>query len=175
MKPLIARAAVCLLLTFPAAAAAPAQTRTRRSPASSSQRRWAPAPSAASRLDQTRFNAQRLELAGLSKDLTRFLYLYGRLSKDLELTGAQTGSGEAASQTKAGLIENMRAMRDRLDQLEGRFRFEQGLAAQYQTLRGVSASADQAAQQVSANQFDRAGRTLLDVASKLTDVLLDMQ
>ena len=171
MKSPTANAAACLLLILATAGTAAAQKRTRRSP--SSQRR--PAPPAASRLDQTRFNAQRLELATLSKDLTRFLYLYGRLSKDLELTTAQSGSADAAGQTKAGLVQNVQAMRDRLDQLEGRFRFEQGLAAQYQTLRGVSASADQAAQQVSANQFDRAGRTLLDVANKLTDVLLEMQ
>lgn len=172
MKPLIANAAACLLLLLPAAAThAPAQTRTRRT--ATPQRRRAPA--ASSRLDQTRFNTQRLELAGLSKDLTRFLYLYGRLSKDLELTAAQSESSDAAGRAKAGLLENVRAMRDRLDQLEGRFRFEQGLATQYQTLRGVSASAEQAAQQVSANQFDRAGRTLLEVANKLTDVLLDMQ
>ena len=170
MKPLIAKAAVCLLLTVCAAADAPAQTRTRRS---TPQRRRTPA--AASRLDQTRFNAQRLELAGLSKDLTRFLYLYGRLSKDLELTGSQSGSADATNQAKAGVIRSIGDMRDRLNQLEGHFRFEQGLRAQYQTLQGVSASAEQAGQQANANRFDQAGRTLLDVANKLTDVLTEMQ
>ena len=172
MKPLIAKAAVCLLLTLTAAAPAPAQTRTRRSAPSASQKKK-PAPS--SRLDQTRFNAQRLELAGLSKDLTRFLYLYGRLSKDLELTAAQSGSADAANQAKAGLIRSIGDMRDRLDQLESRFRFEAGLRTQYQTLQGVSASAEQAAQQAAANRFDQAVRILLDVANKLTDVLLEMQ
>ena len=170
MKPIIAKAAVCLLLTVCAAADAPAQTRTRRS---TPQRRRTPA--AASRLDQTRFNAQRLELAGLSKDLTRFLYLYGRLSKDLELTAAQQGSADAANQAKAGLIRSIGDMRDRLDQLEGHFRFEEGLRVPYQTLQGVSASAEQAAQQAAANRYDQAGRTLLEVANKLTDVLLEMQ
>lgn len=172
MRPHIATAAACLLLALSAAAPdAAAQTRSRTRRPSSTQRRPAPA---ASRLDQTRLNTQRLELATLSKDLTRFLYLYGRLSKDMELT-SQTGASEAAGGAKAGLVENVRAMRDRLDKLEGQFRFARGLESQYQTLRGVSASADQAAQQVAANQFDRAGRTLLDVANRLTDVLLDMQ
>jgi hypothetical protein len=173
VKPLIAIAAACLLLSLSAATPsdASAQTRTRRS---TPQRRRTPATST-SRLDQTRFNTQRLELATLSKDLTRFLYVYGRLSKDLELTGAQTGSADATSQAKAGVIRNIGVMRDRLDQLESHFRFEQGLATQYQTLRGVSASADQAAQQASANRFDQAGRTLLGIAEKLTDVLLEMQ
>ena len=171
MKPLIATAAACLLLFLSAAPPAAAQTRTRRS---TPQRRRTPA-APASRLDQTRFNAQRLELAGLSKDLTRFLYLYGRLSKDLELTAAQQGSADAAGQAKAGLIRSIGDMRDRLDQLEGRFRFEEGLRAQYRTLQGVSASADQAVQLATSNRFDQAGRTLLDVANKLTDVLLEMQ
>ena len=170
MKPLIAKAAVCLLLTICAAADATSQTRNRRS---APQKRRTPA--ASSRLDQTRFNTQRLELAGLSKDLTRFLYLYGRLSKDLELTAAQSGSADAASQAKAGLIRSIGDMRDRLDQLESHFRFEEGLRTQYQTLQGVSASADQAAQQAGANRFDQAGRILLEVANKLTDVLLEMQ
>ena len=171
MKPLIAKAAVCLLLTVCAAADATAQTRTRRS---TTQRRRTPA-TAASGLDQTRFNAQRLELAGLSKDLTRFLYLYGRLSKDLELTASQSGSADAAGQAKAGLIRSIGDMRDRLNQLESHFRFEEGLRTQYQTLQGVSASAEQAAQQANANRFDQAGRTLLGVAEKLTDALLEMQ
>ncbi len=171
MKPLIAKAAVCLLLTICAGTDATAQTRTRRS---TPQRRRTPS-TASSRLDQTRFNAQRLELAGLSKDLTRFLYLYGRLSKDLELTGSQTGSADATNQAKTGLIRSIGDMRDRLDQLESRFRFEAGLRTQYQTLQGVSASAEQAAQLANANRFDQAGRALLEVANKLTDVLLEMQ
>ncbi len=171
MKPLIAKAAVCLLIIICVGADAAAQTRTRRS---TPQRRRTPA-AASSRLDQTRFNAQRLELAGLSKDLTRFLYLYGRLSKDLKLTAAQTGSADAANQAKAGVIRSIGVMRDRLDQLEGRFRFEAGLRTQYQTLQGVSARAEQAAQQAAANRFDQAGRTLLEVSNKLTDVLLEMQ
>jgi hypothetical protein len=171
VKPLIAKVVVCLLVITCCAFEAPAQTRTRRS---TPQRRRTPA-AAASRLDQTRFNAQRLELAGLSKDLTHFLYVYGRLSKDLELTAAQEGSADAATRAKAEVIRNIGVMRDRLDQLEGRFRFEEGLRTQYQTLQGVSSRAEQAAQQASANRFDAAGRILLEVANKLTDVLLEMQ
>lgn len=170
MKSLIATAAVvCLLLA--SADAAFAQTRTRRS----TPQRRRPATSSSSTLDATRFNAQRLELAGLAKDMTRFLYLYGRLSKDLELTGTQAESADVAGRTKAGLMENVRAMRDRLDQLEARFRFTQGLERPYQALQGVSGRADQAAQSVAANQFDRAGRILVEISGQLTDALLEIQ
>ena len=172
MKPFIAAVAACLVLILPLSASA--QTRTRRTSSSSAHKRRGTS-SSQSHLDATRFNAQRLELAGLSKDLTRFLYLYGRLSKDLELTGAQGESADATSRAKAGLVDNVHAMRDRLDQLEGHFRFAQGLERQYQMLQGVSARADEAAQSVAANQYDRAGRILLDIATQLTDVLLEMQ
>ena len=169
MKAIYSSFAVCLLLISPVLTEA--QTRNRRS--TSSQRRR-PAATSPTLIDQTRFNAQRLELATVSKDLTRFLYLYGRLSKDLELTGAQAESSDAVSRTRAGLVQSIGDMRDRLDRLERQFRFTQGLEAQYQTLRGVSASADQAAQQASAGRFDQAGRILLEVANKLTDTLLEM-
>jgi hypothetical protein len=168
VKSFIATAFAFMLLAVPASA----QTRTRRSTTkpTTTQKRRTTSP-----LDATRFNQQRLELAGLSKDLTRFLYVYGRLSKDLELTGTQAESADATRQAKAGVIQNVNAMRDRLDQLEGQFRFMKGLETQYQTLQGVSGKADQAAQAVSANQYDRAGRILLDIATQLTDVLLELQ
>ena len=168
MKAFIAAAACALLFFY--APDAHAQTRTRRSVSTAQKRRTA----TTSPVDTARTNAVRLQLANLSKDMTRFLYLYGRLSKDLELTGAQTASADATNQAKAGLIENVRAMRDRLDQLEGQFRFTQGLEHQYQSLQGVSARADTAAQQVSAGRYDQAGRTLLDITTQLTDVLLEM-
>jgi hypothetical protein len=164
-------AALCALLIF-SAPPSHAQTRTRRSVSTAQKRRsTATKPSPA---DAARTNAVRLQLANLSKDMTRFLYLYGRLSKDLELTGAQSGSADATNRAKAGLIDNVHAMRDRLDQLESQFRFTQGLERQYQTLQGVSARADEAAQAVSAGRYDQAGRTLLEITTQLTDVLLEM-
>lgn len=170
MKAFIA-AALCAPLLF-SAPSSHAQTRTRRSVSTSQKRRST--ATKASPADAARTNTVRLQLANISKDMARFLYLYGRLSKDLELTGAQASSAEATNRARAGLIENVRAMRDRLDQLEGQFRFTQGLERQYQSLQGVSARADQAAAQVSAGRYDQAGRTLLDITTQLTDVLLEM-
>ncbi|HYH86194.1 MAG TPA: hypothetical protein VEX60_12130 [Pyrinomonadaceae bacterium] len=167
MKSFIATATICMLLILPASASA--QTRTRRSAPQKKKTTTTTSP-----LDATRFNAQRIELAGVSKDLTRFLYLYGRLSKDLELTGAQAESSDAANRTRSGLISSVQAMRDRLDQLESHFRFAQGLESQYRMLQGISGRADEAAQSVNSGQYDRAGRVLLEIATQLTDVLLDM-
>jgi hypothetical protein len=169
VRPFFAAATVvCLLLIIPASALA--QTRTRRTP----QRRRAPAPASASRLDQTKVNAVRLQLAELNKDLTRFLYLYGRLSKDLELTSAQAESAEVAGRAKTSLVENIRAMGDRLDKLEAQFRFTPGLERQYRSLEGVSRQAETAAREVGANRFDQAGRTLLTISTRLTDTLIEL-
>lgn len=166
MKPFFATATVCLLLIFPAVSSA--QTRGRRAP----QRRRAPAP--ATRLNQTQVNTVRLQLAALNKDLTRFLYLYGRLSKDLELTAGQAESADVLARTKAGLIENIRAVGDRLDKLEAQFRFTSGLERQYRTLEGVSRQAETAVQEVNANRFDQAGRTLLAISATLTDAMTEL-
>lgn len=165
MRSLLATVTVCLLLSAPAAA----QTRNRRS---TTQRRRAPAP--ATRLDQTQLNAARLQLAEVNKDLTRFLYLYGRLSKDLELTSAQAESADVTGRAKTSLVENIRAMGARLDKLEAQFRFTSGLDRHYRSLEGVSREAEAAAQQVNANRFDQAGRTLLAVSIRLTDTLVEL-
>jgi hypothetical protein len=45
----------------------------------------------------------------------------------------------------------------------------------YIKLAGVASSAATAEGQAAANQFDKAGRTLLDVVNHLTDVLLEMR
>ncbi len=167
MKSFFATATVCLILISPAASLA--QTRSRRS---APQRRRAPAP--ATRLDQTKSNAARLQLAEMSKAMTRFVYLYGRLAKDLELTGAQAESADVTSRTKAGLVENIRAMGDRLDKLEAQLRFTPGLERSYRMLEGVSREAEAAAQQVGANRFDQAGQALLAITAKLTDALTEL-
>ena len=162
----VATMALLLLLS-----SASAQTRTRRS----TQKRRAPAPAnTTTSLNATRTNAVRIQLADLNKDLTRFLYVYGRLSKDLELTGAQTASAEAANKTRAGLIESLKVMSNRLDQLEGQFRFMPGLERQYRSLQGVSGRAAQAEANAAAGRFDAAGRLLVEVSATLTDVLLEM-
>lgn len=169
MRPLFAAALVaCLLLIVPAAEA---QTRRRRP---TQPRRRGPAASTTSRLDQTKLNAVRLQLAEMSKDMTRFVYVYGRLSKDLELTAAQAESAEVTSRTKAGLVENIRAMGNRLDKLEAQFRFTTGLERQYRTIEGVSRQMEATVQLVNANRFNQAGDAFVAISTRLTDALIEL-
>ena len=66
-------------------------------------------------------------------------------------------------------------MREGLDKLEIDFRTTPELQRYYIKLAGVASGAATAEEQAAANQFDKAGRTLLGVVNHLTDVLLEMR
>jgi hypothetical protein len=165
--------AACLLFASAGAQDASAQTRTRRS---TPQRRRSTPQRTPTRttLDQTQANAARIKLSDQIKNLTRFIYLYGRISKDLETVSAQPGSAEVAKRTKSALLSNFTNLRDGLDQLERQFRFTPGLESSFQKLQGAAAKVEQAESLAAANQYDRAGRQLVEVVTQLTDVLLEM-
>jgi hypothetical protein len=169
VKSIAAAAALCLCLSA-APAEAFSQARTRRT-TTPQRRRGGPATP---RLDATQTNAARIKLADQIKTLSRFLYLYGRFSKDLELTGAQSGSSDLAAQTKASLIASLKNVREGLDQLESQFRFTPGLERPYNLLRGAAQRAADAEASATAGRFDQAGRTLVEVVNQLTDVMIEM-
>lgn len=172
MKALIATMTVCLLLLSTAADAS-AQARSRRS---TTQRRRAPAAASSSstHLNETQKNAARIKLGDQIKNLSRFLYLYGRFTKDLELTGTQSGAQDVSARTRASLLNSIRGIRDGLDALETQFRLTPGLQQSYARLSGVAQRASDAEQRAAANQLDQAGRLLIEVVNQLTDVLLEM-
>lgn len=113
------------------------------------------------------------------KSIGRFLYLYGPISKDLAANEAQAQQSPAAADTlqrnKAKLREAFHNYRVQMDELETTFSSSSELRPYYTKLLGVAASAGQAEDAVSASRYDQAGRSLLDVMSRLTDVLADMQ
>ncbi|HYO62177.1 MAG TPA: hypothetical protein VER08_00830 [Pyrinomonadaceae bacterium] len=170
MKYIYALAAACLLVPAFSVAEAQAQTRGRRT--TTQQRRRAPA--AAPSASAAQLNTARLRVADQVKKMTRFLYLYGRFSKDLELTGTQSANADVAGRTRTELVNIVRGVRDDLDRLEADFRLTPGLRQFFPTLEGVARRASDAEAQVSANRLDQAGRTLVEVVNQLTDVLLEM-
>lgn len=168
---------ILLLLIF-AALLSPAttfsQTRTRRSVAT--QRR-APAPAAS---EAHRAGATRV--ADQIKNLSRFIYLLGGVAKGLEGVDDATRRNEAspavieqATKNKATVRSSIQSVREGLDKLEIDFRATPDLQRYYIKLAGVASGAAKAEELAAANQFDRAGRTLLGVINQLTDVLLEMR
>jgi hypothetical protein len=150
-----------------------AQTRKRTTKSSRSS-----ATSKAS--DVQRDGAQRV--ADQIKILTRFIYVLGGVTKSLESVDddvrrnqASPAIVEQATKNKAQVRGNIQSVREGLDKLEIDFRSTPELQRYYIKLAGVAAGAASAEDQAAANQFDKAGRTLLEVVNHLTDVLLEMR
>lgn len=116
------------------------------------------------------------------KTLTRFIYVLGGIAKNLENVDDAARRNEAspaileqAKQNKLTVRTSIRKVREGLDQLESEFSSTTELRRYYTRLAGVAAGAAAAEEQAAANQFDKAGRTLLEVVNRLTDVLLEMR
>jgi cell division protein FtsB len=116
------------------------------------------------------------------KILTKFIYLLGRVAKGLETADDAARRKEASdtdinktNQSKATVRASIQNVKDGLDKLEIDFRATPELQRYYIRLAGVAAGAANAEDLAAANQFDKAGRALLDVVNHLTDVLLEMR
>jgi GTP1/Obg family GTP-binding protein len=78
-------------------------------------------------------------------------------------------------QSKARVKSSIEGFRESLDKLEIDFRATPELQPYYIKLAGVAAGAATAEEQATNNQFDAAGRSLLTVVGRLTDVLVVMR
>lgn len=160
------------MIIWPASAAA--QTRKR-----SSTSKPAPKPSVTATVVRNQ-GAQRV--GDQIKHLTRFIYLLGGVAKGLETVDDAVRRNEAspavlqqAQQNKTTVRTSIRNVREGLDKLEIDFRATPELQPYYIKLAGSAAGAATAEQQAANNQFDAAGRSLLNVVNRLTDVLLIMR
>ncbi|HEV2829074.1 MAG TPA: hypothetical protein VGW76_15870 [Pyrinomonadaceae bacterium] len=147
----------------------------RKRPATTASRTAAASSSAAQRAGAARVAEQ-------IKILARFIYLLGGVAKGLEGVDDATRRNEAsaavidqAKQNKATVRASIQSVREGLDKLEIDFRNTPELQRYYIKLAGVAARAATAEDLAAANQFDKAGRTLLEVVNHLADVLLEMR
>jgi hypothetical protein len=155
-----------------------AQTRTRRSVSTAQKRRSTASTTAASTVQHD----GAMRVADQIKILSRFIYLLGGVAKGLEGVDDAARRNEAsqpvleqAKRNKITVRTSIQAVREGLDKLEIDFRTTPELERYYVKLVGVAAGAANAEDQAAADQFDKAGRTLLDVINRLTDALLEMR
>jgi hypothetical protein len=165
------RILTCLVILFIVSPATLAQTRRRTS-------RPAPATTAKK---SVAVQAGATRVADQLKVLTRFIYLLVVLENGIEAADAAARRNYASpavldqtQKSKATVRTSIANVRQGLDQLELDFRSNSELNRYYIPLAGVASGAAKAEEQAAANQFDQAGRTLLDVVNRLTDVLLEM-
>ena len=149
------------------------------------RRRSTPRPStptaSAQRTSQVRTQGAT-RVAEQIKLLTRFTYLLGGINSGIAAADEEIRRNQASpavvqtnQQSKARVRSSIQGFRDGLDKLEIDFRATPELQPYYIKLAGVAAGAATADEQAGANQFDAAGRTLLTVINRLTDVLVIMR
>ena len=162
---------VATLFLIPVTGFSQTRKRTTRSTRSSS----------ASKGSEIKLDAAK-RVADQIKILTRFLYLLGGVAKGLEGVDDAARRNEAsqpildqAQRNKATVRTSIRSVREGLDRLEIDFRTTPGLERYYIKLAGVASGAADAEDLATANQFDKAGRTLLEVVNRLTDALLELR
>jgi hypothetical protein len=167
-------ATVSLVAILVAPATALGQTRSRSSRSRSSQ-------TSTQRVSQAR-TAGATRVADQIKFMTRFIYLLGGVANGIAAVDEAARRNEASpellqknQQSKATVRSSIQGFRETLDRLEIEFRTTPELQPYYIKLAGSAAGAAKAEEQAAANQFDAAGRTLLTVINRLTDVLLVMR
>lgn len=122
------------------------------------------------------------EVANQIKILTRFIYVLGGVARGIEQTEGSVRRNEASpsvvaqlQKDKASVKQSLQGVREGLDKLEVRFRSAPELNRYYTDLVGSAAGAASAEDQAAAGHLDQAGRALLGVVNRLTDVLLEMK
>lgn len=167
---------VCLLLLSTTALA---QTRSRTT---SKRPTPPPANTAAQQASAAAKTAGATKVADQIKNLTRFVYLLGGVAKGIEQVDDAAKKNEASpatlqqnTQNKSTVKNSLANVRVGLDQLEIHFRATPELQSYYLKLAGSASGAADAEAQAAAGRFDQAGRTLLGVVNRLTDVLLLMR
>ena len=163
------------LLLLPATALG--QTRSRTTRRSTTPKSTAPAVDTAA--IATRTEAAN-KVANQIKNLSAFLYLLGGVAKGIEqidISSKNDSSSTAAQQNEQNKIKLRGTFTDfrvGLDALEVYFRATPGLQSYYLKLAGSASGAADAEALANQGQFDRAGRVLLGVVNRLTDVLVIM-
>jgi hypothetical protein len=170
---LIVLAALTTIFIIPTIAVG--QTRRRTTP------RQSTTTSTAQRAAQVRTQGAT-RVAEQIKLLTRFTYLLGGINSGIAAADEEIRRNQASpaviqsnQQTKTRVRTSILGFREGLDKLEIDFRATPELQPYYIKLAGVAAGAATAEEQAAANQFDAAGRSLLNVINRLTDVLLVMR
>ena len=166
---------LALLLLAPSTAFS--QTRNR----STSRQKPTSTATATQKLVQVRTQGAT-RVADQIKFLTKFIYLLGGVSNGIAAVDEAERRKEASptvieqnQKSKTLVKTSIQGFRESLDKLEIDFRATPELQPYYIKLAGVAAGTATAEELAARNQFDAAGRQLLNVINRLTDVLLLMR
>jgi len=170
-----------LLLTICLAPGTLAQSRKRSSRSKSSATKSKSSAAAETQRVSAVRTAGATRVADQIKFLSKFIYLLGGAASNMAAVDESIKRNpnpeldKQNQQAKARVKGNVTGFREAMDKLEVDFRATPELQPYYIKLAGVAAGTATAEQQAGNNQFDAAGRSLLNVVNRLTDVLFAMR
>jgi hypothetical protein len=142
------------------------------------QKQRAPAPKPQATSD---FREEAGQIANQLKLLTRFLFVYGKISNGLETADEQARRGESsdALQTKikldkADVVNNLGNIKAGLENVAQSLKAKPQLRAPYIKLSDAVEVVANAQRLAAANRFDEAGKALLGAADRLSDLLVEL-
>jgi hypothetical protein len=145
----------------------------------SKSKKSAPAPKPTPAAD---FTVQRTKVAEQISIITRFIFVYGKITNGFETAFDQ----EKSKQTSPEIIAKVQQARDKLaanignlkiglSDLARTFQSDSRLQVQYLKLTGASDAVSTAQSAVTANRFEDGGKALILSVEKLTDTLIALK
>lgn len=126
--------------------------------------------------------AQALQVAEQVKNLSRFVYLYGKIVNGLEVAQDQAKRGQTSptveaknKQAKEALVANITGLRVGIQSLARTFQGETRLQVQYLKISAATDAVANAEQLAAAGRYDEAGTALTTAIERLTDTIVSMR
>lgn len=165
-----------LSLLGPLSSASLAQTKKR------TQRRRAPAAEPAPKPTVIDMRPEALAVAEQLKNVSKFIFIYGKIVNGLEVAEEQTKRGQMTpaaaaknKQTREALIASISSLRTGIEGVSKTLQANSRMQVQYLKLSYASEATASAEQLAIAGRFDDAGKALVTAVERLTDTILSMR
>jgi len=126
--------------------------------------------------------AEASEVAAQIKNVSNFIYIYGKVVNGLEVADEQAKSNLASPETqarikesKATLIAKIKDVRIGLEDLANNVQANPRLQGQYLKVSYATEAALNAERLVAAGRYNDAGKFLVTVVERLTDAIISMR
>jgi len=125
---------------------------------------------------------EALQVAEQIKNVSKFIYIYGKVVYSLQIADDDAKSGKASptvqdanKKSKDALITNINGLRAGLNTVAAKFQANSRLQVQYLKLSFAAEAIATAEQLAKAGQYDEAGKSLVIAVERLTDTLTTMR
>jgi hypothetical protein len=164
-----------ILITLGAASLSPsfAQQQRQRKPTRGAKAKPTPTPD---------MRAEASQVAAQIKNVSNFIYIYGKIVNSLQIAEEQAKSDQASPETKAKnkenkdkLIVSINKLRVGLENLANGFEGNPRLQVQYLKVSYATEASLDAERFAAAGRYEEAGRSLITVVERLTDTIISMR